>query len=800
MFQDLTFDLRFALRSLAKRPLLSAVIVLVLCLGIGSATTMFTLYESVVLSPVAYPEPDSLTYGYGANSSGNTVSISPLDFLDTRRAVTQFEEYAAVHGFSSSVDLTGRGEPVQLAARGISHNFFDALRVPMQLGREFLPEEESETATVVVLSHSLWAERTGADPNIVGQPLTIDGESATVIGVLPSGFRWLGPADLWYPIAFDAERAQVRRFHFLRAVGRLAEGVSLESARAELDGISAELEATYPDTNTGWYVNLVPFAEVASGRSGTTLAVLLGAVAAVLLIVCSNVATMMVTRASSRAPEIAIRAALGVSSGRVARLVLVESLLLAAVGGTAGIVLASQLVRLASGSAVTGLPSLPDISMNPAVLVASVVTTIVVGLLFGLAPSLRLTRGDVGDLLRSSRGIASGDDRTRRVLIATQIALSAALLLGAALFLRSLWALQEQDPGFQAGDITTAAISLPDARYPEAADVQRFFDEVLQRLESAPGVVSAGAITMLPFTGGNDIYTTRTDLPADDPANGASPQFRQVTGNYLQALGIDLVGGRHFRDSDRADTPQVGLVDEQFARALFGEDNPIGEQIRIAFNPPKEVEIVGVARDILHFGLGSPLYGGGSLYLPTAQNAAWQLSLVIESRASDAAILRLREIVNELDPLLPLADVSALEDRVQSSIAEPRFRTLLVGGFAAAALLLAAIGLYGAMGTWVSDHQRDMGVRFALGADGSQILRMVLRRGLALVTIGLVAGVAIAALAGRVVASLLFGVGIVDPMSLLTVLTVLGAAGTIACVLPARRAARLNPIEVLRPD
>lgn len=799
MFQDLSFDLRFALRSLARRPLFALVVVLIIGLAGGATTAVLTLYESVVLDPVAFPEPERIAYGYGRSGQSNYVSIAPLDYLDYREQSRSFEHLAAVHSFHEDFDLTGDGDPIRLRGRGASHELFDALGVPMAIGREFLPADEAEGTRALIISHDLWLGRFGADPDILDRPITIDGEPTAVIGVLPPGFRWLVPTDVWFPLPFDAERMQVRRFHFLHLVGRLRSDASMDQADAELDAIAARLGTEYPETNDGWSVTLEPMTEAAGGDARPALAALLGAVLAVLLIATTNVATMLLSRSTSRASEIAVRSALGASSGRVARLVLVESLLLATLGAGAAALTAIGLVRWVTSSFATGLPAMPSIEVEPGVLALGVGLTLLAGLAFGLAPTLRLARGDVASALRRARGMVAQDDRARRLLIGAQIALSTALLIGAGLFLRSLWTLESQDPGFRTEGVVAARIELPASRYPfEEGTARQFVARLFERLAASPGIEAVGGTSMLPFRGGNDLYTTRADMAIEEEGSGSSPQFRTAAGDYFETMGIELLAGRDFEPTEGGWPPRVAIVDEQFVRSLFPEaDDVLGRRLLLQVGDPIEIEIVGVVSDVMHFGLERGLYRWGSLYVPYSGGG---LSVVMRADQTAAAIDALRGSVQQLDALLPISSIETTRDIVRGSADGSRFRAIVVSGFAFVAVLLASVGLYGAMAYWVAERRREVGVRLALGAAPVSIRRLVLRRGLGIVGGGLLAGALIAWVALRAISSLLFGIDSIDPITVAAVTSILAGAAMLACLIPALRAARTDPATALRSD
>ncbi len=801
MLTNLLADVRYAVRTLAKQPLFTVVVVLTLGLGIGATTAVYTLVDSVLLQPLPFEDPDRLVFGYGSFPLNNTASVSPPDYLDYRDRSTSFEALAAIGSSVGGVSVGGVGTPEMVPARTASRELFQMLGVTLARGRGFTDEEATEGGpAVAVISDGLWKRRFGADPDIVGSELLVDEEPTTVVGVLPPGFNAFGAPDVWQPLPFGADSMSVRRFHFLRAVGKLLPEVDLIAAQSELDAIARDLEAAYPASNTAWTLRLVPLHEVAVGSVQQPLILILAAVGAVLLIGCCNVAILLLARATRRAPEIAMRNALGASGGRIARLLLSESLLLALAGGGLGILLAYRGVDLLIGMSATALPRVDEIAVDGSVLFFSAAVTLGTGFLFGLAPALRSARRDISDALRGQGRVAAlGNQRLRNALVVGQVALSFALLVGAGLMIRSFSALTQMEPGFAADEIVTASVEPPEARYESTEQAKALFDDLFARLETMPSVAGVGGIDIVPLTLGNDTFAYPEGSPPEPGSQGFNAQVRSVTASYFDAMRIPLVRGRGFSTVDVEGGNPVVIIDESFAAEIFPDEEAVGKRIVVDLGEPRPAEIVGLVGDILHFG---PINGlNGTMYFPAGQRMGSGLDIVLRTQGNPAtAIGGLRTALAEIDPQLPLANVSPMSELLSGTVAGPRFRARLLGVFAATTLLLAAAGLYGVLSYFVAECRREMGVRLALGADASGVVRLVVRWGMTLVSIGLVLGVLAAAGLSWAIQGLLFGVGAADPMSFAGVAVMLAVVALLACLLPARRATRVDPLEVLRAD
>ena len=632
MLANLFADVRFSVRTLAKQPLFSVVVVLTLALGIGATTAVYTLVDSVLLRPLPFEDPDRLVVGYGSFPLNNTASVSPPDYLDYRDRSTSFEALAAIGSGVGGVSVGGVGTPEMASARTASREFFQVLGVTLARGRAFTDEEATEGGpAVAVISDGLWKRRFGADPDIVGSEVLVDEEPTTVVGVLPPGFRAFGAPDVWQPLPFGAESMGVRRFHFLRAVGKLLPDVDLIAAQSELDAIAHDLEAAYPESNTEWTMRLVPLHQVIVGFVQQPLMLILAAVTAVLLIGCCNVAILLLARATRREPEIAMRNALGASGGRIVRLLLSESLLLALAGGGLGILLAYRGVDLLIGMSATALPRLDEIAVDGSVLLFTVVMTLGTGFLFGLAPALRSARCDINEALCGQGRVATlGNQRLRNALVVGQVALSFALLVGAGLMIRSFSAMTQVEPGFAAEEIVTASVDLPDVRYEGSEQAKAFFDDLFARLETMSSIDGVGGIDIAPLTGGNDTFAYPEGSPPEPGSQGFNAEVRSVTPSYFDAMRIPLVRGRGFGTIDVEGGNPVVIIDESFAAGIFPDEDAVGKRIVVDLGEWRPAEIVGVVGGILHFG---PINGpNGTMYFPAAQRMAWELYTVLHKR------------------------------------------------------------------------------------------------------------------------------------------------------------------------
>ncbi len=726
------------------------------------------------------------------------------DFLDYRERQTVFSSLAARTVFGSAV-ISGGNNPERVVASNATANFFATLGVQPFLGRTFRPEEEQGTHDVVIISHGLWQQRLGETADVRGTVLTIDGRPHTVVGVLPPVVDRTINVQVWRPVPFGTDETTVRRFHFLRGLARLAPGVTIEQAQREMDGIARQLEQTYPENET-WKLRLLPYRDVIVGDVGRTLVVLLGAVGVVLLIACGNVASLLLARATARNGEMAVRTALGASRVRIVRQLLTESLVLGLAAGTVGLGLAYyvvQGVRAAGGDLV---PRLAELTLDPTALLFTFALSLATSLVFGLAPALHAVKGTVA-ATRSSFGRGSGGPgalRTRDVLVVAQVAASFVMLIVAGLVIRSLWQLQRVDPGFDPDGVLTAAIALPDARYRVRGDTERFWSTFIERARSLPGVERVAATTILPLRGGGDTYFYVEGRPPASDADKLNATVSVVTADYCEARRIAVKSGRAFTAADRGDGPGVMLINVGLARRLFPDASAVGQRLIVDFGKPFRGEIVGVTADVRLYGQANevPNQMYFSLRQPAAGfGAAPRTRLVARVQGDPAAATpAIRAVLREVEPDVPLALVEPMEDILSGSTRSVRFRAGLLAGFAGTAFLLAVIGLYGVLVYSVTRRSRELGIRIALGARSDEVFRLVVREGMRLVAIGIVLGLAGALAATRVVSGMLFEVQGTDPGVFAVVTLALLGAGLAACLLPARRATRVDAIQALRTD
>ena len=793
-------DIRYGIRSLLKRPGFTAIALIALALGIGANTAIFSLVNAVILQPLPYQDPDRLVWAWGnIQNGGNRASVAPLDYLDYRSQNKTFEHFAAYMGLSAN--LTGSGEPERLTATGVTGNFFAAFGVRPALGRGFtLENEKSGQDQVTVLSHSFWQKRFGGDPSIVNKTIVLDGKTVEVIGVMPAHVIFPQLADLWVPLNFDiSPDMRQRRAHFMRPIGRLKEGVTLTQAQADTDLIAAQLAEQFPETNKNWNLRLVPLRDQLLGGSQTPLFILFGAVGFVLLIACANVANLLLVRAAAREKEIALRTALGASRVRIARQMITESLLLSIAGGALGALVATwgveALVRLGEGS----IPRTANVRIDATVLAFTFLISLATGLLFGLAPALRTVRVNLIDSLKDGlRGSGEGAlrNRTRSLLVVLESAIAVMLLIGAGLLIRSLIALQNVDPGFDANNVLTMRITLPRQKYDTPEKSANFFGQLETRLAGLPGVESEALISELPLSNQpNDMpFTVEGRPPVASISEGFGADFRMVSQNYFNALRIPLLRGRNFTEQDVRQSDKVLLVSEQLVAQIFPNEEPLGKRLIMAMSG-EPYEIIGIVGDIRHQSLGAP--AAPTMYMPSRQRGG--TNLVIRTQGDPLSIVSaVRNEVQALDPNQPIAAVKKMSDWVDASVAAPRSSTTLLTLFAVLAMILAATGIYGVMSYSVARRTHEIGVRMALGARRFDVMKLVVRQGMILTLIGVVLGLGGAFALTRVMSTLLFGVTAKDPITFAAVAALLIAVAFIACFVPARRATKVDPLVALR--
>jgi putative ABC transport system permease protein len=789
-------DFRGALRLLAKNPTFTTAVCLTLAIGIGGTTAMFTVVDAVLLRPLPFPEPERLVWGWGKFPQGDRASISPPDFVDYRRDVRKLR-VAAMTSFTTQAALSGEGEPENVGSTLASAGFFEVLGVRPALGRGFVPADEQEDQPhVAVVSHALWQRRFGGDSGAVGRPLVLDGREVTLVGVMPAGFRFPAGAEVWTPLLLRGAEAQVRRFHFLRIVGRLNGGATLAGAQAELDTIAARLAAEHPDSNQGWTVRLQLLRDQMVGPVRPAVLVLFGAMACVLLIACANVASLLLAKSASRRREMAIRAALGAARRRLVRQLLVESVSLALIGGAAGVALAYWAVQGLRLLAPAGTLGMEQAAVDGRVLTFALVLSVATGVLFGLAPAREASRVDLRGGL-GERSAGAPRRRTRAAIVVAETGVAVMLLAGAGLLLRSVAELLRVDPGFDVESVLSATFTLPDTRYPTDGDVRSFTARLVEQAGALPGVRQAAVTSRLPMAPqGGDTYFTVDGEP--EPAQGKpTADIRAVGPGYFQTMGIRVLRGRDIASSDAPGAPLVVVVNEPFARTFLA-GNPLGRRLRIDLGRTLDAEVVGLVAGVRQYSPG--VEPNPAMYVAVDQAPNPLVNLVVRGGTDvSSTASAIRTLVRGLDRGLPV-EVVALEERVARSTADTRLRAALVGGFASSAILLAAVGVYGLMAGFVADRRREIGLRMALGARVEDVMRLIFSEGARFAGAGLLLGIAAALALGRALSSLLFGIRPWDPVTFVGVATLVALVAAVACSMPARQAARIDPSRALRED
>jgi predicted permease len=802
-------DLRHGLRGLRRSPGFTAAALLTIGLGIGLNTAIFSVYDGVVLRPLPFAEPERLVRVWSSQLARGLrfFSVSMPDFRDWKAQSTSFQAMAAYER-QQDVALTGEGEPEQLQGARASAELFALLGVRPVLGRLFAPAEDRLDAPgrPVVLGYGLWQRRFGGARDVLGRVLQLNGEPATVIGVMPRGFVLPGnPAELWQPMGGTAQNPD-RGNRFVRVLGRLKPGISAEAARQELATISGRLQAQYPGSNTNWGITLLGLTDAVVGEDfHSAVRVLLGAVALVLLIACANVATMILGRNTARSRELAVRVALGAGRGRLARLLLAEGLLLGAGGGLLGAGFAFALVRLLHALEPPGLPRLDQIGVNGMVLLVAALLAVGSGIVFGLVPLRRAGRTSLTHSLREGgRAVAGGRERqrTQRVLVVAQMTLAVLLLSGAGLLIRSLVQLQQVELGFNAAEVLIVDVTLPRARYGSPGPVAGFYGQFLARLRSLPGVREAAAVSAVPLSGNNSGTVFAVEgRPLPDPSAVPDADYRSVTPGYFHLMEIPLLRGRDFTEQDDSAAVPVVILSATTAQRFWPKQDPLGSRIRLGdvVKGPL-VQVVGVVGDVRHLSLETPEHRP-MLYFPLRRTGQRAMSVLLRTKADPAALTAgIRNELRALDPVQPVTAFRSLAEVVSGAYAQQRFNVVVLGLFAAAALLLAAIGLYGVMAYAVRQRTHELGVRLALGAERGSVVRMVLGEALRLVVAGILLGLGGALLLDHTLTALLFGVKPGDPLALLLASVLLLGVGLLGSYAPARRAARVDPMTTLREE
>ena len=803
-------DVRYCARTLLKSPGFTAVAVLTLALGIGANSAIFSFVDAVLLRPLPYRDAQRIVLVWEKPPGGTRNPNSALNFLDWKSQNTVFEPLAATTG--GSVTLSGVSEPTLIRAGRVSAGYFDIFQITPAIGRTFAPDEDQPGKDhVVVLSHRLWVSTFAGEPSIVGRSILLDGEPFTVIGVMPEGSAFdRGFSQMWRPLAFTPGE-RTRNFHWLQALGRLKPGVTIEQARAQMDAIGARIASDYPDSNKGWGVTVDRYADVLVGEQlKSSLYVLLGAVAMLLLIGCANLANLTLARGSAREREVAVRAALGAGRWRLVRQFLTENVLLSTAGGALGLLLGYGLM---SGLKLIvppfTLPRDANVTMDVRVLAFTFILSVATGIIFGLAPALQATKPDLsGAMKEGGRGSSAdpGRRRLRGALVVAEVALSFMLLVGAGLLVRSFFRMMQVQTGFDATNVLTAGLPIAATQFPDSDRLNEYLRQIVVRVEALPGVREAAITNTLPMQGwGNGMPFQIAGRPVVDRANRSAVGFKQVGASYFHTIGMRLVKGRGFTARDVKGAPPVTVINQTMAERNFKGEEPIGQRILVqeiipgqpALGPEIPWEVVGVIADEKTGSLDGDARAG--MYVTIEQSPTTFVSLVVRASLEPTSLQpALGRAVREVNKDQPLSDVLTMEQIKDQSAASNRMRTMLLGVFAVFALALAAIGIYGVISYTVVQRTHEMGIRAALGADTGALLRLILVSGIRLAAIGLTIGLVLSLLVSRLLAVLLFGITPRDPLTMTIAAAVLAAVALLACYVPARRAARLDPLEALR--
>ena len=804
-------DLRYGARMLMNKPGFTLIAVFTLALGIGTNTAIFSVVNRVLLYRLPYKDAGRLVMVWGTNPQlGAPIDlVSPADLTDWRMQNTVFEDLAATN--DAHYNLTGMGEPESLIGYSLAANFFQVVGLQPALGRTFTPEEDRTGAPgVVILSHRLWERRFSRDPSALGRSITLNGIPRTIIGVMPAGFEHPQRSEFWTPLRLDslsANQANDRGLRFLRVVGRLKSGITLEQAQIEMSRIARRLSEQHPDTNTGQGVKIVSLQEQFVGDIKPTLMALLGAVGFVLLIACANVANLLLARASARQREIAVRTALGAWRGRLIRQFLTESVMLALIGGALGLLVTlwstNLLVSLFPNNVANlNIPVVKEIPIDGRVLGFSLLVSIMTGVIFGLAPAWLASKPDLNRSLKesSTNTIASiSGRRIRGLLIVSETALALLLLIGAGLMIKSFWRLLQGDLGFNPKNVLAMEVSLAPHKYGNAQQRRAFLQGVMERIENLPDVEQAGATNFLPLSGFWDIISFRIEgRPVQRPSEEPLADNRVVTERYFRTMGIRMLRGREFDERDHESAPAVVIINETMARRFWPNENPIGARINLGQgNQPLWHEIVGVVNDVKSFGLEEQTHL--DIYRPLAQAPSPFIAFSLRTGGDPLSLVAaLKNAIYAVDKDQPVLKVITMEKLAAESITLRRVSMLLVGGLSALALILSAIGIYGVMSYTISQQRHEIGLRMALGAQSRDVVKLVIGQGMKPAIVGMSIGLLASFALARLIENLLFGVSATDPATFVVTVILLGGVALLACWIPALQASKVDPMITLR--
>ena len=799
-------DLRYGFRALLRNPGFCGVAILALALGIGPNTAIFTMVNAVLLKPLPVPEPQRVVMIWGTmlKSGFDQLPVSGADYMDWKRQATSFDEMAAAFAIPEyGLNVSGAGEPERVPAATASKEFLPALGIKPIAGRNFLPEEDRPGgAPAVLISNAFWQRRFHSDPSAIGRTLMVDGVPRTLVGVVPHELGEMVAADLWLPTAIDPNNPE-RRNHNYGIVALLKRGVTVAQARSEMTVIAQRLERAYPASNAGWGITLFPMAEMFTGRIRPVLMILLGAVGLLLLIACGNLANLLLARAATREKEIAVRAALGAGRSRIVRQLLTESLVLAMAGGSLGLLMAIWSVHALRSVVPDMFPLLQHMSIDLPVLTFTLGLSIITGLLFGVVPAWKSSYADLNTTLKEAGGrseSAGGSHRVRSFLLASQVALAVLLSVSAGLLLRSFVRVAAVNPGVRVAHILTMNLSLPTVKYDTPVKRANFYRELTERLDSLPGVRSAGAVLFLPLrvsmlsfrigVNGFQIQGHQAARQGQEPM----ADYRMATPGYFNTMGIALRKGRLFDQHDDLDAKRVALINEAMVARHFPRENPLGQHIATGGTL---MEIVGVVADAKLYGLDAPIEP--AIYVPHMQHPSESMGLAVQTEGDPAALASaVRREILKLDPEQPISSVRTMEKVLSDSLMLRRVSMLMLAVFAALALTLAAVGIYGLTAYSVSRRTHEIGLRVALGASRAEILRLIVVRGLVTSLIGAAIGLAVALQLTRALSGMLYGVTPTDPLVFAGVPLLLVAVSVIAGYVPARKAMRIDPLVALR--
>jgi putative ABC transport system permease protein len=804
--QTLWQDLRYGARMLLKKPGFTLIAVITLALGIGANTAIFSVVNAVILRPLPFYEPERLAMLWGTSTRASEQQPASFDdFYDFQRQAHTFSGLAAASPQWSFV-LAGGGEPEQLFGQYISSHLCALLGAQPMLGRAFLPEEDrAGGARVALLSHQLWQRYYAADPNIVGKTINLDGRSTTVVGVMPPGFQFLEAAELWLPLAQNPFLTRGRAVRLLNVIGRLKPGVTLQQASAEMTTTTRNLATQYPDTNAGNGMRLVPVHEQVTGKVRLALLLMFGAVGLVLLIACANVANLLLVRAAARRREIAVRAALGAGRARLLRQLLTESVLLSLLGGALGMLLAVWGIDALMTLNPLKLPRYNPIGVDSTVLGFTLLAALLTGVLFGLAPAWQVSKLDLQSALKDG-GRTAAEAGARRVsdwLIVAEMALALVLLIGAGLLIRSFVQLLQVNPGFNTERVLTMQVLLPQTAYAQPQQRGNFYQQLETRLKALPGVSAVGAATRVPLLNALNNVTSTIDIEGRPLPPGQRPEidFRRASKDYFQTLGIPLLKGRTLTETDVANSTGAVVINEALAKRFWPGEDALGKRLRTGPSNDQAPwqTVVGVVGNVRH--LAMELEPRPEIYYHLSSNPPFGPVYVIRTTSDPQSVIAaVRAQVRELDRNLPIANINTMEQLVAQSVAQRRFAMLLFGIFAALALVLAGVGIYGIVSYSVTQRTQELGVRMALGAQSGDVLRLVLGQGMKLALLGVSIGLALALGLTRLLQTLLFGVRATDPLTFALIALLLLLVALLACYLPARRATLVDPLVALRSE